>query len=589
MNVKSIPVRPDRKQAIILFVIACFVHLTIRGQQIDYKGLPQWSQQKEGITNYWLYTPDNLEEGKVYPIALFLHGCCPEDEVLRPRSTVDPPVRMWHHFAENTQVVPTYIIAPVSRRGWTQHIENLKKVMDDLVSYKQGDPQRIYITGFSMGGGGTWQFINRYPDYFAAALPMGSGLRGNIQNLKDVPIWANVGEEDRSAAPLKDSISVFRAVNGDPRGALEWVTGVNPRYTEHDGIGHGVQWDAVSTQDLLSWALDKKNDGNAYPVVYFKTPGHLETFEPKDTVPFEVYARDSDSEIDRVEVYLNGTLEFTLVPPPYKGKLRIEPGDNTLAAKAYDQQGKSSTANIMIRTDIEPEILTDRLPDAHQGQYLDIPFEARGNKELTFRLSPGSDPLPEDLSLLQPGILEGIPVVTGNFDLTVSVTDADGDVVEKRFSLIIEPKNENDVVVSNIKTVSGKQCHISKFMKGSAPFSGKNSETNISDPSVYEGLTYIQTDHSERDSSDADYLSFDVDEDVIVYIAYEKCDHLYSSSIPDWLKDYTKENSRQIVTEYFYFDMYSKSFPKGRITLPGANASRNNVNNNYIVLIRKRN
>ncbi len=586
---KIITVKPCHKAAIVVILFVCLPRLTATAQKLDYKGLPQWSQQQEGITNYWLYTPDNLEEGKVYPIALFLHGCCPEDEVLRPRSTVDPPLRMWHHFGENTQAIPTYIIAPVSKRGWTQHIDNLKKVMDDLVTYKQGDAQRIYITGFSMGGGGTWQFLNRYPDYFAAAIPMGSNLRGNIENLKDIPVWANIGENDRNAGPLKDSIVVFRAVNGDPRGAYEWVTGVNPRYTEHDGIGHGVQWNAVSSQDLLSWAYDKKNDGNAYPVVYFKSPGQLQTFEAGEKVPFELFAGDSDSKIEKIEVYLNGSLVANLVQPPYSGQVGIEPGDNVLMGKACDQQGKSSTATVLIRTDIEPEFLTGILPVARQGELLKVPVEVRGNQDVTFRLSTGSDPLPEDLSLSPSGILEGIPVVTGDFDFTVSVSDADGDQAEKEFGLIIEPKNKNEVIVSNVTASNGKRYHISKLKKGSPPFSGKNSETNISDPSVYEGITYIMTDHGDRDSTDTDYLSFDVDEDVIVYIAYEKCDHLYHSSIPDWLKDYRKEECGQIVTEYFYFDTYSKTFPKGRITLPGANASNNNVNNNFMVLVRMQN
>ena len=353
--------RAFKSVAMILVLHLFFVRHAATAQKTDYKGLPQWSQQQQGITNYWLYTPDNLQQGEVYPIALFLHGCCPEDEVLRLRSTVDPTARMWHHFAGNEQTIPTYIIVPVSKRGWGQHIDNLKKVMDDLVANAQGDAQRIYITGFSMGGGGTWQFLERYPDYFAAALPMGSGIRGDIDKLKDIPVWVNIGENDRNAGRLKDSVAVFRKANGDPRGALEWVTGVYPRYTEHDGISHGV-----------------------------------------------------------------------------------------------------------------------------------------------------------------------------------------------------------------------------------LPFTGKNSETNLSKTAGFDGLTFIQTAHSDRDSSDADFLSFDVDQDVIIYIAYEKCEHLYESTIPDWLKEFKKEPG-QIEAQYFYFDVYSKSFPKGKITLPGADARAHNVNNNYFVLIRKSN
>src|SRR5688572_6507541 len=141
-------------------------------QEIDYKGFPQWKWQKQDSTEYYLYTPSNLKSGEVYPIALFLHGCCGSSYKATLRNTVDPPARMWHNFGANTQKVPTYIISPATSRGWRQHIENLKDVIDDLVKNHQGDPKRIYISGFSMGGDGTIAFIEKYPDLFAAALPM---------------------------------------------------------------------------------------------------------------------------------------------------------------------------------------------------------------------------------------------------------------------------------------------------------------------------------------------------------------------------------------------------------------------------------
>ena len=557
-------------------------------QKIDYRGLPQWSEHQEGITNYWLYTPENLEKGKVYPVAIFLHGCCPEDEVLRPRSLVDPPVRMWHNFAENTQSIPTYIIVPVSKRGWSQHIDDIKKVSDELIADGQGDRQRIYITGFSMGGGGTWEFLNRYPDYFAAALPMGSGLRGNIKKMKDIPIWTNIGENDPRAQVLKDSVAVFRAVNGDSRGALEWVTGVNPRFTEHDGIGHGVQWNAVSTQDLLSWAYEKKNDGNPYPVIFFKKPQNLETFKGDQIIPFELAATDSDAKIRNVKVFLNGEFKYDLDQPPYTGTVRIKDGDNNLSATAFDEKGKSSTADIIIKTDIQPTFITRKLPVAQQGQLYTFQLDVRGNQELSFQLAQASDPFPDGLSLSQSGELNGIPEVNGRFKICISATDAENDRVEKEFVLAVKAKNKNDVIVSHVIACSGNPYVVSKFAKSVLPFTGKNSETNISDPSVFEGLTFIQTYHGDRDSSDVDFLSFEVDEDVIVYIAYEKCDHLYSSTVPDWLKDFKKEESGQIVAQYFYFDVYSKSFPEGKITIPGANASEHQVNNNYMVLVSKK-
>src|SRR5688572_12955266 len=128
--------------------------------QIDYKGFPQWSKQQKDSTEYYLYTPSNMKAGEKCPIALFMHGCCGTDYHASLRNCVDPPVRMWHNFGENKQYFkPTYIIAPATSRGWQQHFKNLKAVIDDLIANHNGDPQRVYVCGFSMGGDGTVRML----------------------------------------------------------------------------------------------------------------------------------------------------------------------------------------------------------------------------------------------------------------------------------------------------------------------------------------------------------------------------------------------------------------------------------------------
>ena len=73
---------------LVFFTISLSV---LKAQQIDYKGFPEWSWQKQGITEYYLYTPAKIEAGKKYPIAIFLHGCCGQDErAARDRRGQDP-------------------------------------------------------------------------------------------------------------------------------------------------------------------------------------------------------------------------------------------------------------------------------------------------------------------------------------------------------------------------------------------------------------------------------------------------------------------------------------------------------------------
>ena len=86
-----------------------------------------------------------------------------------------------------------------------------------------------------------------------------------------------------------------------------------------------------------------------------------------------------------------------------------------------------------------------------------------------------------------------------------------------------------------------------------------------------------------------DYLSFDVDEDVTVYIAYEKKDNLLTSTIPAWLQTFEKDETNEIAAQYYYYDVYHKNFPKGTITLPAADVTNRNITKNYIVFVKKMN
>ncbi len=89
--------------------------------------------------------------------------------------------------------------------------------MDELITRQQGDASRIYVTGFSMGGEGTYLIIQKYPGYFAAAIPMGMGFKGDSSKLKNIPLWANQGETDWFSRNMKEDVA------GSP--SFEWIYG----------------------------------------------------------------------------------------------------------------------------------------------------------------------------------------------------------------------------------------------------------------------------------------------------------------------------------------------------------------------------
>ena len=570
---------------ILIITIFCFTQL--QAQQIDYKGLPQWSWQKEGETEYYQYTPSNIHPGIKYPLAIFLHGCCGEDHHATLRNCVDPPVRMWHNFAANTQMEPTYIISPKTTRGWEQKFPDIKTIIDKMVAAGLVDKQKIYMTGFSMGGSGTWEFIEQYPDYIAAAIPMGMSPKVDPEKVKHIPIWAIRGQLDYFGRGLPESIAELRKLNGDERGSLEWVTGVNPMFTDFEGLGHGIQWDAAIGLDLLSWAYSKINNGNIYPVVYFISPGYKQEYQAGEQPVVRIFANDPDGEITHIDLFVNHKMIKSFDKQPYETKITIGTGNNIIEAVAYDRGGKSSIAEIIIKTDTDPSFNTMEISPGMQGSLYEKRLLAIGNDPLIFEIT-GRSFMPDGLILDPSGQIKGIPVTYGNYPLNICVIDEDGDVATREFVLEIKPKNPDEVIVTDVFSKHDSLINIVSKMKiGEFPNTQAGTEVFFSKVGPYEGMTYISTSAEAANFTGDSVLTFMVDENVKVYIAYEKLDLLFTSTIPEWLTTFTKEPGPQIEAQYHYFDVYSKSFPSGKICLPGADAQNHNIIENYFVMIRK--
>lgn len=574
----------------ILFIQSSFA------QEIDYKGLPQWSWHKEDSTEYFLYTPSNLQAGKKYPVVLAMHGCCGENYRATLRNTVDPIVRMWHNFGANTQQVPTYIIAPATSRGWTQHFKNLKKVMDDLIANHNGDSQRIYVTGFSMGGDGTFRIIQQYPNYFAAAITMGMSFRGDSAKVKNIPLWSNQGETDYYARSLKKNIADIRHLNGNANDTgATWVTGVNPRYSNFKGIGHVVMWPAASMQNLTGWAYSKINDGNIYPVIFFEEPSYKQITNTGENSKVHINAHDPDGTIAKVELYQNDKLVKTLISQPFQATITAQEGDNFLKTIAYDNKSKTSEANTILKVNVHPAFIASKLPKATAGVLYEFKIEGKCNGNFTYTLNKSST-LPQGILFYPDGLIKGVPIKNGNYILDITLKDEDGDEENKSYTLTVNSKDKNTVLVNNVVTKEGTAYRTSVIKIGESPnFNSKDSvlsddlpEINFNDVGKYKGLTFIQTDANDANKSDENFLSFDIDENAIVYIAYETLDSNFHSTMPAWLKTFKKEDG-QISAQYRYFNIYSKIYPKGKVVLPAADAKANNVSTNYFIILKRQN
>jgi Dienelactone hydrolase family len=155
---------------------------------------------------------------------------------------------------------PSFLFIPLcpSGAGWGgipnyPTIDTL--VFDALHSleklYESIDAKRLYVTGVSRGGYGSWHFIGTRPELFAAAIPICGGEDPSLAKaMVNVPVWAFHGEDDRNV-PVKLSRDLIEAIK---------KAGGNPRYTEFPGAGHNI-WDRVkNTSGLLDWLFAQKRD-----------------------------------------------------------------------------------------------------------------------------------------------------------------------------------------------------------------------------------------------------------------------------------------------------------------------------------------
>jgi predicted peptidase len=124
-----------------------------------------------------------------------------------------------------------------------------KVMLDQFLKDNPVDPDRIYVMSLSMGGFGTWDFAQRYPDFIAAAAPICGGADDSTAaKIKHIPIWAFHGSDDTAVWPERSRSMVA---------ALKKEKG-NVRYSEYEKVGHDSWTRAFAEPELLSWMFAQK-------------------------------------------------------------------------------------------------------------------------------------------------------------------------------------------------------------------------------------------------------------------------------------------------------------------------------------------
>lgn len=122
--------------------------------------------------NMLLLQPHDQEAGKLYPLVIFLHGSGERGDDMALPLKYGLPAFM---TGEGDMPEPAFVLIPQCPTDyrWGYLLDRLEKLLDRTLEQYPVDPDRVYLTGFSMGGFGSWQWADLRPDRFAALMPVG--------------------------------------------------------------------------------------------------------------------------------------------------------------------------------------------------------------------------------------------------------------------------------------------------------------------------------------------------------------------------------------------------------------------------------
>jgi predicted peptidase len=222
---------------------------------------------------YQVFVPASFDKSKKWPVVLFLHGYGERGD----DGLLQTDVGLGHAIRNQRAMLPFVVVMPQCHadkpdRVWTEASmqQQALAALDASMKEFHGDPTRVYLTGLSMGGYGTWDLAVKYPHRFAAYVPICGGIRSpedfpqlhvslvddpkvsdpyaeTAKRVGKTPVWIFHGADD-PAVPVKESRKMAAALQ---------ASGGNVKYTEYPGVGHN-SWDkAYAVPGLMQWLLSQ--------------------------------------------------------------------------------------------------------------------------------------------------------------------------------------------------------------------------------------------------------------------------------------------------------------------------------------------
>lgn len=244
---------------------------------------------KLGTMPYRVFFPDGYsEKSDAVPAILFLHGAGERgtDNRAQANSQLAPllsvikskykaivvapqcaPGNQWAAINQGDQWnVGAYHLPDGKMSEMTKSLQMAMNLFDQVVASNRVDPHRLYVTGLSMGGYGTWEVIARFPKKFAAAAPLsGGGCLDSVNAIKNVPIWAyhGIGDNIVPDTGTTEMIKALHAVGSEAYASLiggKGHMGWSEFYTDHSTkqTFGWYNWDTENGQFFYPWLFSQK-------------------------------------------------------------------------------------------------------------------------------------------------------------------------------------------------------------------------------------------------------------------------------------------------------------------------------------------
>lgn len=593
--------------ALLLAFLTCFLQA--------YEAPANWELRTHANGEiYYLYIPTGWEQTGSYPLVLGLHGCC-WDGVTPGAPPPDPIYSAFHDFDRNHQAEPTFIVAPYSTNAWINKADRVMAILDSLRTEFPIDPQRLIVTGFSMGGAGGIEYINRYPNTFAGAILVAAALNNTAgltpAHFRDVPIWGGAGTNDGWMTTMSNAFAFLRQANGYEAAAAPEYFGLFPRYSIFTNAGHGDAMEALlGMPEVVEWALALRRDGNATPMVRFTAPtpeaGQMLP-EATTSITLAAEAVDHDGAIASVEFFVDGVSVGRMDQPPYQITIdNLAPGDHQVRVLVKDNgkvlgyaRDKFNEDRRVISIQAPLAIATVSLPPARVGEFYRFKLQCSGLNGLDTWSQLGSPKLPASITLSASGVIEGVFDTVGSHTFTARVLDSKKSAVTRSLTVqALAPRPRQPVLTGlrpkNSRVVLQPWLFAAGEPYGTAgyglPGGSYKRQTHprfdgFFDCGALEGVVFVRVlDNGVAiDSTDSDWITFTSDIPVRVHVAYPKRPN---AAVPAWLGTLGfVQTGQSFVTYKPTFIDYARNFPAGLISLGGNEGLLTGATDHYCLIV----